>query len=244
MRRTTRTELLDEDRGTPEEIESILDDLWRINRWLGGVSSSLRLLENFFARTGAHPVRILDVGSGDSRLAGRLQAELLRRGVRAKFSVLDRRLSHLQKGRPSVHGLSPVVADALNLPFADGSFNVVMCNLFFHHFSDGMAEKLLHQLAAVASEAVLINDLERHLLPYLFIRCAPIFTLSPMSRHDAQASVRQAYTRDELRDLAAAAGFKDFEVRRLVPFRLGLTLWKKPARGGAGRSSPLGERVA
>ena len=107
-----------------------------------------------------------------------------------------------------------------------------------------MAEKLLHQLAAVATEAVLINDLERHLLPYFFIRCAPIFTLSPMSRHDAPASVRQAYTRDELRDLAVAAGFKDFEVRRLLPFRLGLTLWKEPPCRAGFRPSSLGERAA
>lgn len=229
MRRVTCSELLDEDRGTPQEIEGILDDLWRINRLLGGVSSSLLLLERFFWRTGAHPVRILDVGAGDGRLAGCLRAELRRRGLRAEFFVLDRRLSHLKHGRPLASGLPSAVADVLALPFPEGSFEVVMCNLFFHHFSGEAAEQLLRNLAAVACEAVLINDLERHLLPYLFIRCAPMFARSPMSRHDGLASVRQAYTRDELAAIAASAGFADFEVRRLVPFRLGLTLWKKPA---------------
>lgn len=227
MRRATCTELLDEDRGTPGEIEDSLDDLWRINRWLGGISSNLVLLERFFSRTRAYPVRILDVGSGDSRLAARLRNELLRRRRRAEFCVLDRHLAHLQKGHPASSGLLPVVADVLALPFAERSFDAVMCNLFFHHFSNGAAQELLRRLGTVAREAVLINDLERHMLPYLFIRCALPFTWSPITRHDAPASVRQAYTREELTALAVAAGFTDFEVARLPFFRLGLTLWKK-----------------
>jgi SAM-dependent methyltransferase len=227
MRRITSDELLDDDLGTPQEIARSFDDLWRINRWLGGVSSSLRLLESFFRRTGAHSVRILDVGSGDARLAWRLRAVLLRRGWSTEFCVLDRRFSHLAIGRPSTSCLLPVVAEVFALPFPERSFHVVMCNLFFHHFSGERARELLRGLAAVASEAVLINDLERHLLPYLFIRGAYPFARSRVTRHDAPASVRQAYTRDELRALATSAGFRNFEIERLAPFRLGMTLWKE-----------------
>lgn len=226
MRRRTSTEWLDDDRGTPQEIERSLDDLWRINRWLGGVSSNLYLLERFFRRNGTLPVRILDVGSGDSRLAGRLRNELLRRNLRAEFFVLDRRLTHLEKGNPLACGLFPVAADVFALPFPEASFEVVMCNLFFHHFSGLMALELLRRLAAVASRALLVNDLERHALPYLFIRLAFPFARSRITRHDGPASVRQAYTREEVRALAVAAGFADVEVVRLPMFRLGLIVWK------------------
>ncbi len=226
MRRTTTQELLDDDLGTPEEISLSLDDLWRINRRLGGVSSSLRMLDHFFSRTGNHPVRILDVGSGDSRLAGRLKMKLFQRGFRAEFFVLDRRLTHLESGCPSAAGLRPVVADVFALPFPERSFDVVMCNLFFHHFSGEKAHHLLRCLAKVASQAVLVNDLERHILPFLFIRFGYPFARSRLTRHDAPASVRQAYTRDELAALAEGAGFRNFEAQRVPPFRLGLTLWK------------------
>ena len=134
MRRITCSELLDEDRGTPRDIQNSLDDLWRINRWLGGVTSSLRLLEGVWARAEVHPVRILDVGAGDARLAVHLQMELRKRGVRAEFTVLDRHVTHLRNGHRSAAVPQSVVADALALPFAEGSFNVVMCNLFFHPF--------------------------------------------------------------------------------------------------------------
>jgi len=227
MKRVTCTELLDDDQGTPEEIGSILDDLWRINRWLGGVASNLRLLEYFFACAGMHPRHILDVGAGDGRLAAYLANTLRRRGRHVQVSVLDRRLSHLQHARPAAGGLPPVAGDALMLPFADNSFDVVMCNLFFHHFTGDRAERLLENLGAVAREAVLVNDLERSLLPYLFIRCARPFTRSRLSRHDALASVRQAYRPGELAAIPVAPGFTAFEVRRLIPFRLGLILWKQ-----------------
>lgn len=226
MRRVTSVEWLDDDRGTPAEIQTSLGDLWRINRQLGGVSSSLRLLERFFARHGSRPARILDVGAGDGRLAARLQSDLAQRGHRAQFFVLDRRASHLAGGRPADAGLLPAVGDALRLPFAPGSFDAVMCNLFLHHFSGTEAERLLHSLAESAREAVLVNDLERHWMPYVFIRCATPFARSRLTRHDGPASVRQAYTRPELEELARAAGFEDFEVLRLPAFRIGLLLWK------------------
>lgn len=226
MRRVPSQEWLDDDLGTPEEIRQSFDDLWRINRWLGGASGCLRLLERFFARTGPHPVRILDVGSGDARLVTQLQRELARRKLSAEFVALDRRLNHLKNGNHFSPGLSRVVGDALDFPFRQESFDVVMCNLFLHHFSGEEARELIQCLAEVASQAVLINDLERHPLPYFFIRFALPFARSRVTRHDGPASVRQAYTREELGALVRQAGFSNFEIERLAAFRLGLTLWK------------------
>jgi ubiquinone/menaquinone biosynthesis C-methylase UbiE len=219
-------EWLDDDLGTPVEIHQSFDDLWRINRWLGGVSGCLYLLDRYFARRGSRHARILDVGAGDARLAARLQTELARQNRNAEFVALDRRLSHLRNGNHSTEKLSRVVADAFDFPFGQKSFDVVICNLFLHHFSPVEAVELLRQLAGIASEAVLINDLERHPLPYFFIRAARPFARSRITRHDGAASVRQAYTKDELAALASRAGFTNFEVERLPAFRLGLTLWK------------------
>jgi ubiquinone/menaquinone biosynthesis C-methylase UbiE len=234
MRRVPCEELLDYDRGSPEEVAGNLDDLWAINRWLGGISTWRALLDAFFARAGRHPVRILEVGAGDARLACRLRFELAQRGITARFVVLDRRITHLLHGQVPADGLQPIVADALALPFPERSFDVAMCNLVFHHFSGPAAVAFLHALGRVAREAVLINDLERHWLPYAFIRLVPGFTSNRMSRHDAAASVRQAYTRQELAALAREAGFQDFEVRRFLLFRLGLILWKSHAGMGKG----------
>ncbi|HZT69498.1 MAG TPA: methyltransferase domain-containing protein [Terriglobia bacterium] len=226
MLRVPSKEWLDEDIGEPAEICRSFDDLWRINRWLGGVSGCLHLLDRYFARRGNRPVRILDVGAGDSRLAAHLRAELARRHIPAEFVALDRRANHLKNGNPSSEGVRKVAADVFSLPFRNGSFEVVICNLFLHHFSGREAEELLCRMGAIASEAVLINDLERHVLPYVFIRLAWPFARSRITRHDGAASVRQAYTKDELEALASRAGFAAFDVERLPAYRLGLMLWK------------------
>ena len=174
---------------------------------------------------------ILDVGAGDSRLAQRLQEELLRSGLQVKFVALDRRITHLRNGHPISCTVPAVVADVFNLPFGENSFDVVMCNLFLHHFSGQSALNLLRRMAEVARDAVIVNDLERNLLPYLFIRVAFPLARSRITRFDGPASVRQAYTRGELRQLAESAGFRNFEVERMGAYRLGMTIWK--GDGGA-----------
>ena len=234
MRRVPAMELLDDDRGSAADIQLQLEDLWRINRWLGGVPSCFHLLRRFLCATGRRSLRVLEVGAGDARLAGRLRSKLRRRGIEVTFFVLDRRHSHLLFGRPA-SDLHPIAADALALPFREDSFDVVTCNLLFHHFSGDAALRFLRALGTVARDAVLVNDLQRHWLPYLFIRATPWFTRNRMSRHDAMASIRQAYTRRELTQLAASAGFADFEVWKLVPFRLGLIAWKSRQNHEVGR---------
>src|SRR5487761_825410 len=190
MRRIAAGELLDDDRGTRREVAESLADIWTMNRWFGGVSGSVRLLRLFFERTGLGAARVLDVGCGDARMAADLQERLRRHGFSAKLFVLDRRLSHLESHPGKLNGLIPLIGNALELPLAPGSVDVVMCNLFLHHFCGESAQRLLQELSSVAARAVLINDLERHGLAYFISHCFGPFFRSPLSRHDGPASVR------------------------------------------------------
>ena len=161
-------ELLDSGLVAQDEVRSNLDDLWRVNRYFGGISGCLRLLARAFGRTGGRPLRILEVGAGDGRVAGRLRQELRHQGIQADYFVLDRRLKHLQVGHERTEGLHRVAANVFSLPFRGRSFDLVICNLLLHHFSGNEALTFLVALASVARDAVLINDIERHWLPYLF----------------------------------------------------------------------------
>jgi ubiquinone/menaquinone biosynthesis C-methylase UbiE len=231
MQRMPSIELLDEDQGDPRDIQTSFDDLWRINRWLGGVSGSMRLFNRFFRRTGSHPVRILDVGAGDGRMTDYLGRWLRQRYPGAQMVALDRRLSHLQNGRPADRDLRGIVADVRALPFSPESFEIVTCNLFLHHFSGAAAIELLRAMLRSAREAVLINDLDRKWLPYWIVGHAPWIARSPITRSDGPASVRQAYTRRELRALAAESGSARVEMIPLHFFRSGMILWKRCSAG-------------
>jgi len=226
MQQWATRELLDDDLGTPREIRDSLQDLWRVNRYLGGLRSLGSLLEYVLRCLPRRELRVLDAGAGSGEVGAWMQAWLRRQGVAAQVWVLDRRHSHLAYCPP---GVIPVTADALALPFADRSFDLVTCNLFLHHFHGEDAMQLLRSLYRVAGTAVLISDLERSLWPWLAMRLTPRPLLSRMSRYDGPASVRQAYRRDELQQLVHQAGLPHPLVWRQWPYRLGAVLLQASA---------------
>ncbi|MGH9412538.1 MAG: methyltransferase domain-containing protein [Terriglobales bacterium] len=206
MRQRLAQELLDEDAGTAAEVAASLADLHWIHDHLGGRSSWRRLLA---AWPGAGS--LLDVGAGRGQVAAAIGAQMHAHRIVA----LDRLPSHLGASGDRV------AADAKQLPFADASFDVVMCNLFLHHFHGAAAVQLLQEMVRVARQAVLINDLERAWVPYLVIRAlSPRF--SRLTRYDGARSVAQAYTAQELH---ALAGARPHRVMRLGHYRLGLMVW-------------------
>lgn len=210
MARPHIAELLDLGAAPRAEVARSLADLRRINRWLGGRSVLLRMLEA--ERLGRFS--LLDVGAG----SGDLGAAVLARFPDARVVLCDLKPRHLETTLPRV------AAAAERLPFRDASFDFVAASLFLHHFHNADAARLLGLFGRLARRAVLINDLERHWFPMLFIRlAAPVFARSYITRHDAVASIRQAFLPRELRELARAAGFADVTVRRHLPwFRLSL----------------------
>jgi hypothetical protein len=74
---------------------------------------------------------------------------------------------------------------------------------------------------------VIVSDLARSLPAYLGAWLLT-HTLMPnrLTRHDAPASVRRAYTPSEVRDLAEQAGLKGATVRSAFPFRQVL-VWER-----------------
>jgi ubiquinone/menaquinone biosynthesis C-methylase UbiE len=219
MRRTVTPELLDTDSGTPQEIRASLTDLRRANRWFGGVSTTCDLLARVAQTAGVRKLRVLDVGAASGDIAAPAVARLARKGIGASFVLLDRSLSHMNGNRNSV------VGDALALPFADQSFDVVTSSLFLHHLEPNEIRQFLEEGLRVASVAVTINDLRRHPLHLALIYAAlPLF--SRLTRHDAPASVRRAYTPSELAGILGETSAQRVEITEHFLFRVGAIAWK------------------
>ena len=78
----------------------------------------------------------------------------------------------------------------------------------------------------VARRAVLISDLIRSRLHLLLGYAGlPLFR-SPITWHDAPASIRAAYTRDEVRAMLAGCGAREIEIGAHYLYRMGVILWK------------------
>lgn len=220
MKRVVIPELLDSDSGTPEEIRASLADLRRINRWFGGTGTTTALLRRVAEQSREPRISILDVGAGSGE-AAIAAAE----AMGARVTLLDRAISHLPR-----NGVPTVAGDAMSLPFPASSFDVVSSSLFLHHLEPEQIVACVNEALRVARVAVVVNDLERspaHL--GLVYAGMPLFR-SRLTRHDAVASVKRAYTAKELRGMLARTRAARVEITSHYLFRIGVIVWKE-ARG-------------
>ena len=196
-----------------EEAVRSLGDLRFVERWLGNRRAFTSAVLPHLA--GLAP-RVLDVGCGTGEVLARLRAET---GGRAVAVGVDIRALHL-RAAPGAD-IHRVVADVRALPFAPGTFDVVTASLFLHHFDDGELPGVLRGLWALARRALVVNDLHRARVPYLFGRAFfRVLFRSPVSVADGLVSIRRAFTPGELRDAFTAAGIPSVRVRRTWPYRL------------------------
>ena len=143
-------------------------------------------------------LRVLDVAGGDGYWAGQTR----KRGARAVALDLDR--AKLSRGRQLASSPALIEGDALQLPFADASFDRVMSICAIEHFDDG--EKALDEMTRVLApggELVMSADaltLAEH-WPNLF------------HAHCERYHVKRTYSHQELTSLLAARGLAVLEYR-------------------------------
>jgi ubiquinone/menaquinone biosynthesis C-methylase UbiE len=163
-------------------------------------------------------MRVLDVAGGDGYWAGQAR----RRGADAVSVDLAR--AKMLRGRGLTGSPALVEADALRLPFADGSFDAVMSICAIEHFDDG--ERALDEMARVlrpGGELVMSAD--------ALTRAAQWPDL--LRAHCARYAVKHTYTHESLRQLLHTRGIEvsayayQFRARWSERLYLGLS-----ARGG------------
>jgi ubiquinone/menaquinone biosynthesis C-methylase UbiE len=225
MKRVVIPELLDTDSGTPAEVATALTDLRHINQWFGGIDATQSMIANVAQKIGLSSLSLLEVAAGAGYVPQAVRSRLARAGVQLRVTLLDRARSHLKNS--SGNGNSAVAGDALALPFADGSFDLVSCCLFVHHLEPHEVTRFVNEALRVCRTAVIINDLIRdpiHLgLAYLSL---PLYR-SRFTHHDAPASVRRAYTIPEMHQMLQRTTAARVEIERHPFFRMGAIAWKR-----------------
>jgi SAM-dependent methyltransferase len=127
-------------------------------------------------------------------------------------------------------GMAPdVVCWAEDLPFADGSFDVVACRVAGHHFED--VEAALREMARVAHDLVLVVD-------NLWMSEAG----EEADRLRDRSHVRN-YTEEEWRGLFAGAGLEVEDVRRMER-AIDFEAWLERAGCSGDEAHRVGELLA
>ncbi len=220
MQRIVTQEILDSSALPADEAKASLQDLCRMNRWFGGVSTTRSLIERVANASGQKRLSLLEVASGFGSVPKLSAQQLKSQGIVLDITLLDRLSSHLLPGNRSV------VADALRLPFSDGSFDLVSCSLFAHHLEPAELSRFATEALRVSRRAVLINDLIRHPLHLALVYGGFVLMRSHVSRVDGVASVRRAYRPEEIREILKQSPARKVEISRHYLFRMGVIAWK------------------
>ena len=239
MQRVDAPEILDSDACSPADVQATLRDLGRVNRWFGGVATTQKMVERAAQVSGSKHFSLLEVAAGSGEVPEVVRRKLARRGITLDVTLLDRAQSHLAEGNRTTGNLGGdgrvrethgVVADALALPFGDGVFDLVSCNLFAHHLQPQQLAQFAREGLRVSRRAVLINDLVRHPLHLALAFSGYPIMRSRVAWLDGLTSVRRAYVPDEIRSLLSAFSPEEarVEISRHYLFRMGVIVWKKP----------------
>lgn len=219
--RRDEPELMDEPGLPDDEVEDAYRVLHLVNQQLGNLRTIRREFSRFLREDAEDrsEIAVLDVGSGSGDIPEAIRQSFQDRSIRVL--ALDRDPTAATSARR--RSLDVVRGDALRLPFADRTIDLVIAVKFAHHFSGPRLENLLDEMARVARRRVLILDIRRHWLAYWGFRAWSLaFTRNRLVRHDGPLSVLRGFTPGEL--LASAARLDEFgwTVRSYVGFQVAL----------------------
>jgi 2-polyprenyl-3-methyl-5-hydroxy-6-metoxy-1,4-benzoquinol methylase len=219
-------EILDSPDVDPGLVTRSLADVARANKLFGGKSSALSELRNAIADLPTDAT-LLDVGTGLGDIPRGARDLARRSGVRLTTIGLDSAAVLAAACRVSLD--FSVCGDALQLPFADHSVDVVMCSQVLHHFAASDATVMLREMNRVARVRVIVSDIRRSWLAAagLWLASFPL-RFHAVSRHDGVVSVMRGFTPNELSDTVQQAVSVRPPSRRRLGFRV-TTSWE-PAR--------------
>lgn len=229
LHRSLQPEILDQPRAlSPEETEGVLEELQKVNRWLGGTCAFLRAVtpkirQRFHEEGKQRPIRILDLGAGSADLGRSLLDWARRKGVPVRVVALEINPISCRIARDwsrKFPEIQVVQGDLRSLPFSASCCDLVWASAVLHHFPDPDCVSILRQGLRVARSGFLFLDLHRHPVPYwgfqLFSR---IFFRSPAVRHDGPLSILKGFRRKELQRLIRQAGVPQGRISWRWPFR-------------------------
>jgi len=222
LRRSYTPEIMDDFSIEDERVDEALNELKLINKFLGGISTSVTGLKSLIGKNHESPdLKVLDVGSG----ASDVMIALRRNNNKIKITGLDinKRACEFLKESPEV---AVVCGDVKTLPFKYGHFDFVHASLFLHHFKGEEIKNILENLLLLSRFGLIINDLRRSILALAGIKLLTFFfSKSKMVKNDAPLSVRRGFTKKELKNILVNLNC-NYIIKRKWAFRWCIVIYK------------------
>jgi len=197
------------------QLERDLANIRSLNRWFGSYRQVRYFLHRWLTPKGK--ARILDVSTGSGDIP-RLIVDFARReNVSVQIDAIDQQASTIEIARRLSNDYPEIEFFCANL-FAwtpSEPYDIVLCSLTLHHFSEDDAVRVLQKCREFTREHALVTDLRRSLWLSLgvYLVTATLYH-EAMTKTDARLSAARAFSFAELRELARRAGWKNFGHRK------------------------------
>jgi len=205
--RSNQTEIMDNFSLQGEEMQDLMTDLQRVNKWLGGIRVTLDGVERLCANIPKNEtITILDVGCGDGEMLRNCEKWAQKNsrtinliGVDANPNILREAVARSEAVKNSTFKVVDVFSKTAELP----NFDIALCTLFLHHFKESQIIDLLHRLNEKAQLGIVVNDLHRSRFAFwLFKLFAALFIKTKIAKHDGLVSVARGFNRKDLKRIA------------------------------------------
>jgi len=205
--RLRAAEWMDEPNADPRLLRKSLVFIQRVNHWLGYTRATIDHLEEFsHGWTRGQTIRLLDVATGSADVPRAILKWADHHGFDVQIVGVD---LHATTAHQAADARDPRLtimrANAMELPFADQSFDYALTSMFLHHLDEPQIVRVLREMDRVSRRGILAADLLRDPMAVFWIKLFTLFA-NPMVRHDAIVSVQQALRREEIEALAREAG--------------------------------------
>jgi 2-polyprenyl-3-methyl-5-hydroxy-6-metoxy-1,4-benzoquinol methylase len=161
------------------------------------------------------PVRVLDIACGGGDVLVDVARRARRTGTPVELHGCDVSAVALAEARrqgAKEGALDVFELDAVRDDLPPG-YDLLTTSLFLHHLSREGAVDLLRRMATATGESLLVQDLRRTRLGYLFAWIGlHALTRSHVARSDGLVSVRSAFTVDEVAGMCGDAGLSGAEI--------------------------------
>ena len=204
MCRVVEPELLDDLPPADPRAVGSREDLRRLNFILGHDDILSRAFHHHLdeALSRSRPLHLVELGAGDGTLLLRLARRVSAPGLTARVMLLDRQNIVSPETRRAFAALNWSVESVANDVFAwleqpFPAVDMMIANLFLHHFPDELLKALL-RLAAAKTNLFIACEPRRSPLALTVARLLRLIGCNQITRHDAVVSVRAGFAGREL----------------------------------------------
>jgi len=227
-KRDTTPELMDTEIVSYEELRGVLRELTQANE----LSLAYRPTLSFFKRlaregrlTEDRRIVVIDAASGYGDMARKVDAWAAKNGVNLEIIGVDMNPWAARAASEAAAPGRPLrwVTNNLFDFRPEGGADIIMSSLFTHHLPDPQLVRFLRWMEENARIGWFINDIERHPLPYYFLKFAFWATRRHrFMRHDGPVSIASAFKKEDWVRLLKEAGLPEgaARVETWTPFRL------------------------